>query len=144
MVELTRRSFLIASACTALVPVISIPAMAAECPRQKAFRLADRGTREFYAGDGRYINTMVELLDHLPTVPGPNKSFGETVEEIGVVLRGTDRDGMQRNVDIMTCTSEAFAVTIVRDLLKNKGVHVVRAPNWKPFSKRYYEYIMKA
>lgn len=140
----TRRSFLVAAASMALVPVISIPAIAKECPRQKAFRLADRATRESQVGDSRSIDTITELLEHLPTIPGPNKSFDKTIDEISVVLRGITKDGERLEVDIMTCTNEAFSVSIVRDLLKYRKVLVACSPKWSLFSNRYGEFIVMA
>ncbi len=148
MMEVTRRAFLIGSACTALVPVLPVPVLAEECPRQKAFRLADKATREYRDGNIIHFKTVKQLFEHLPTVPGPERSFDETVEEIGVILRGTTRDGTQRNVDIMTCTNEAFAVSIVRDLLKHRQVplfsKIYNRDVWHTFAVRYTKFIMKA
>lgn len=143
MIEVTRRSFLIGTACTALVPVLPVPALA-ECPRQKAFRLVDRATREYKAGNPFYKNTVTQLYEHLPTIPGPERSFDETVEEISVILRGTTRDGTQRNIDIMTCTNEAFAVSIARDMLRYRKLPIVQCAGWKPFAKQYSKFIITA
>lgn len=144
MIEVTRRSFLIGSACTALVPVLPVPVMAAECPRQKAFRLTDKVTREYHTGNPAWKGTLTRLYKHLLTIPGPERSFDKTVEEISVILRGKTRDGMQGNVDIMTCTNEAFAISIVRDLVRNRRVAIVQCAGWKPFAKRYTRFIMTA
>ena len=141
--KFSRRAFLIGSACTALVPTLSVPARA-ECPRQKAFRLVDKAAREYKVGNPFYKNTITQLYEHLPTIPGPERSFEETVEEIGIILRGTTRDGTQRNVDIMTCTNEAFAISIARDLLRNRQVPIVQCDGWSPFAKRYTKFLMSA
>ena len=141
--KFSRRTFLIGSASMALVPLISLPtANAEECPRQKAFRLVDSATREYQTGNPFYKKIVTQLYEHLPTIPGPEKSFDETADEISVIFRGTARDGTQRNIDIMTCTNEAFAVSIARDMLRYRRLPIVQCAGWKPFAKRYTRFIM--
>ncbi len=164
----SRRDFFKAAGAMSVAMVVTSPTLAAfvDCPRQAAFRMKDRLTHDFREIEKAFpaehnldrsriyswrqtplgkqwmkdLNIFMNHLTH--NIPGPDKTFKETCDEVRMIVRGELRDGTKMNVDIMTCTEAAFVACLVRDCLKNHRVPIIYSKSWKPFAKKYTRYVM--
>lgn len=166
---LTRREFFktVAVTSTALVVMASPLAAFEECPRQIAFRMKDRLVQDFQEikrifpaehpleRSTKYPNWQSSPLgkqwfddvdvfyEHLyNNITGPQKTFGETVDEVSVILKGVTRDGTKLDIDIMSCTEQSFAICLLRDCLRNHKMPMVQARTWRKFATKYAPYVM--
>lgn len=167
--ELTRRDFFKAAGAmsTALIVMSVSPAVFADCPRQAAFRMKDRLVQDFqkigkafpaehnldrsrkYTSwsstslGKQWIEDLDIFMNHLThNITGPDKTFEEACDEVNMIIRGKLRDGTKINVDIMTCTTAAFVVCLVRDCLKHHKIPVIYSNNWKELTRKYARYVM--
>ena len=170
--ELTRRDFFKATGAvvvTTAIVVATYSPLAAfpECPRQIAFRMKDKLTRDFieigkvfpaehnldrsrkYTSwrstplGKQWMEDLDIFMDHIThNIPGPDKTFEEACDEVRMVIRGELGDGTKINVDIMTCTEAAFVVCLLRDCIKNHQIPIVYSKYWKVFARKYARYVM--
>lgn len=146
-----RRTFFSGIAASALLMIASGGASASLIgdPRVKAWALLGNLDRTFRASGESVIFTARtdELLIHLaqhfsPTVP---PSFKEAVHECGDLLkRRGEYENATPDAHWRTCYNSTFAVMIVRDALKYRKLPILRAPQWRPFARRFTRIVMAA
>jgi len=170
--ELTRREFFKATGAavvTTAIVVATYSPLAAfpECPRQVAFRMKDKLTRDFIEVEKafpanhnldrsrkytswrstplgkQWIEDLDIFMDHLThNITGPDKIFEETRDEVRMIIKGKLKDGTKLNIDIMTCTEAAFVVCLVKDCILNHKLPVIYSKNWRPFATKFCSIVM--
>lgn len=89
-----------------------------------------------------WLQKVDTFLDHLTgAIEDTDVSLGDISDEIYIIFNRVSRDGSEANVDIATCSKEAFIVHMVRECLYAEKLRIVCAKNWTQFAKIYTKYV---
>lgn len=92
-----------------------------------------------------WLQKVDTFLDHLTgAIEDTDVSLEDISDEIYILVKKVSRDGSEANVDIATCSKEAFVVHMVRECLYAEELSIVCAKNWTQFAKIYAKYVMSA